>query len=169
MKSKKIVSVIMSVLLMCSMAANVKAEDGLSGDSNTGEGKANSGSYGFSTWNRLQSGYRFVVVDDSFREVSNVVDLVFSDPKSLDFGPNNKYMYLTSRAKYKSNLVYRRYTVDKVYEEDYSTLYNEIRLHPPIDYSTGSDKAWGEEFKQWFIKDASGISSYKEMSSPGYN
>ena len=158
---KKTISVLLLIVTLISLLPI--SSIAIEGGGNTGGGyRGTTGGKG--DWGQLKEGYRFVVVDRDFNEVSNVVDIVFSEPRDTMEGSN--YWYKNTRASKKGLSTeipehgYKCYTIDKVYATD--VFLGENKPYPPIWYKSGESTArgWGEEFRQWFIEDATSLGSY---------
>ena len=165
---KKTVSVLLLIVTLISLLPTYSIA--IEGGGNTGGGyRGTTGGKG--DWGQLKEGYRFVVVDRDFNEVSNVVDIVFSDPFDTMTGSN--YWYKNTRAS-KTGLSteipehgYKYRTVDDLFKTP--EFLGENKPYPPVWYKSGESTArgWGEEFRQWFIEDATSLGSYIPPATGG--
>jgi len=125
----------------------------IEGEQNTGGGSSNMKSSSSYTWSVNQSGYRFVIVDENFKSVSKVVDILFRNINGFSFGKNDANMYTNPRTSLtlsnsKSNWMYT--TFDVLISQ--GVIPSSAKPPQPIVTVTGKATGTGEEFKKWFLR-----------------
>ena len=153
--SKWFVLVIVFALLLV-MTTTVLAETDIQDSGNTGGGgnEIRTGRY---TWDTRFSGYRFAIVDKNLNQVSNTIDILYSNPHQtvygIGWGPDRRDFYTTTRARNASNQFQRKEIFFSYLKKE--GIIDSYPQYPIYSQHIGDGKyisrAGGEQFKNWFL------------------
>lgn len=138
----------------------------IEGEQNTGGGGSNMKSSSSYTWSVNQSGYRFVIVDENFKPVSKVVDILFRSINGFSFGKNGANLYTNPRTSLTLSNNTNNWivvTFDDLISQ--GVLPKGAKPPQPIMTSPPPAKGMGEEFKKWFL---SGSNTITAQDAPVY-
>lgn len=167
-KFKRCTTFLVVICMILTMIVPMKAYAvGDLGNSGGGSGGALSGSSGLTYADRF-SGYRIYLTDDKFQQVSNTVDLQFTNPPSGSFGSNNVDFYTGTRAN--GQWYSQRFTainintlIDSINAQSTDGVMFGIPSTPIRDGANGGKVPGGEDFKCWFL---GGKDAYREYHAP---
>ncbi|GAB6152553.1 hypothetical protein JCM17380_13030 [Desulfosporosinus burensis] len=155
---KTLASLIVAILIAAALPMSAFAEIGVGDKNNSGSGSGGGSVNSAYTWTTSQSGYRFQIIDENFKPVSNTVDLMFS-PASQITNQNDRYTNSRATALSSDNSKWTFITIDDLYSsKDFKGA-----KYPPVPIKfvdvngMSVAQAQGEAFKKWFLSGAGSI------------
>lgn len=164
-----LVMFLMITFLPLTAFADNSGGGGVGDKDNSGSGQGGGAVNSAYTWDTNQSGYRFTIINENYKPVSNTVDLVFSNPIPKITNPADKYTNSRATSLNSDNSKWTLITIDELYksEEFKGGKYPPV----PIKFTTVNGKtasqAQGEAFKKWFLSGEGSITRPAPSVSSG--
>ena len=158
--TKYITSLIVVIVIIAVLPMQALADSDVNNNGNTGTGTT-TGSTGSSfTWWSALSGYRFTIINNNYQQVSNTIDIDFTDPNSDAFYFGDDY-YTSPRTNTLSTSQ-DDYTHLVFKDLESKGVINDGGPPAPIYYTADNPNtptAGGSAFEQWFTDGATGVGS----------